>query len=112
MKKSLPFTFYLLYFAAASFTFPFIILYLQGLKFSGPQIGFIAGLMPLVSLVGATFWTRLGRFTTSPQPGDESYHPGSDPAFNHLPIFKGIYSRFIVSSPVCPFQLPDHLPGG
>ncbi|OGN90391.1 MAG: hypothetical protein A2Y88_00480 [Chloroflexi bacterium RBG_13_48_10] len=59
MKKNLPFTFYLLYFAAGSFTFPFIILYLQGLKFSGPQIGFIAGLIPLVSLVGATFWTRL-----------------------------------------------------
>src|SRR4030066_383756 len=59
MKKSLPFTFYLLYYAAACFTFPFIILYLQGLKFSGPQIGLVAGLIPLVSLVGTTFWTRL-----------------------------------------------------
>jgi PPP family 3-phenylpropionic acid transporter len=59
MKKSLPFTFYLLYYAAASFTFPFIILYLQGLKFSGPQIGLVAGLIPLVSLLGVTFWTRL-----------------------------------------------------
>jgi PPP family 3-phenylpropionic acid transporter len=59
MKKSLPFLFYLLYYAAASFTLPFIILYFQGLGFKAYQIGILAGMIPLVTLVGAPFWTRL-----------------------------------------------------
>jgi len=59
VKKSLPFTFYILYFGAASFSMPFIILYLQSLGYSGAQVGLLAGLIPLVNMLGAPFWTRL-----------------------------------------------------
>ncbi len=59
MKKIVPFMFYLLYFAAASFSMPFIILYFQELGFSGVQIGILAGMVPLITLVGAPFWTGL-----------------------------------------------------
>lgn len=59
MKKSVPFMFYLLYYAAASFTLPFIILYFQESGFSGAQIGLLAGMAPLITLVGAPLWTGL-----------------------------------------------------
>lgn len=59
MKKTVPFMFYLLYFAAASFSMPFVILYFQELGFNGAQIGVLAGMVPLISLVGAPLWTGL-----------------------------------------------------
>lgn len=59
MKKTVPFVFYLFYFAAISFSMPFVVLYLQELGFSGVQIGLIAGMMPLITLVGAPLWTGL-----------------------------------------------------
>ena len=59
MKKNIPFTFYFFYFAAASFSMPFFILYYQGLGFNGAQIGLLAGIVPLVIMVGAPLWTRL-----------------------------------------------------
>lgn len=59
MKKSAPFTFYFLFYAAASFTLPFIVLYFQELGFNGTQIGLLAGMAPLVTMIGATLWTGL-----------------------------------------------------
>jgi MFS transporter, PPP family, 3-phenylpropionic acid transporter len=59
LKKSIPFTFYFFYFAAAAFTMPYVILYYQDLGFNGAQIGLLAGLFPLVIMVGAPAWTRL-----------------------------------------------------
>ena len=59
MKKGIPFTFYIFYMAAASFSMPFFILYYQGLNFNGAQIGLLAGIVPLVIMVGAPLWTRL-----------------------------------------------------
>ena len=59
MKRTLPFMFYLVYFAAAAFLQPFFILYFQELGFNGMQIGLLAGLTPLVILVGAPLWTGL-----------------------------------------------------
>jgi PPP family 3-phenylpropionic acid transporter len=59
MKKTTSFIFYLLFFAAASFTLPFIILYYQELGFSGAQIGLLAGIAPLITVVGAPLWTGL-----------------------------------------------------
>jgi PPP family 3-phenylpropionic acid transporter len=59
MRKAIPFTFYIFYFAAASFSMPFFILYYQGLGFNGAQIGVLAGIVPLVIMVGAPLWTRL-----------------------------------------------------
>jgi PPP family 3-phenylpropionic acid transporter len=59
MKRSLPFTFYLFYFAALSFLAPFFILYFQEMGFNGTQIGILASSIPLVIMVGAPFWTGL-----------------------------------------------------
>lgn len=51
--------FYLLFFAAASFTLPWIVPYFQELGFSGAQIGLLIGMVPLVALFGAPLWTGL-----------------------------------------------------
>lgn len=59
MKKTAPFMFYLFYYAAVSFSMPFIILYFQELGFTGAQIGLLTGIAPLVTLVGAPLWTGL-----------------------------------------------------
>jgi PPP family 3-phenylpropionic acid transporter len=59
MKKFWPFTFYFLYFAAFSAAMPFFVLFYQGLSFSGPQIGLLTGIPPLVTLVASPFWTGL-----------------------------------------------------
>jgi MFS transporter, PPP family, 3-phenylpropionic acid transporter len=59
MKKFIPFSFYFLYFAAASALFPFMALYFQELGLSGAQIGILTGLGPLITLVGAPLWTGL-----------------------------------------------------
>jgi PPP family 3-phenylpropionic acid transporter len=59
MKRTLPFTFYLIYYAAAAFIQPFVILYFEELGFNGVQIGLLAGITPLIMMVGAPFWTGL-----------------------------------------------------
>jgi MFS transporter, PPP family, 3-phenylpropionic acid transporter len=59
MKKTVPFIFYMLFYAAAAFTMPNIVLYFQELGFSGAQIGLLAGIAPLVTMVGAPLWTGL-----------------------------------------------------
>ncbi len=59
MRKALPFSFYFVYFAAAAFLQPYIFLYFQELGFSGAQIGLLAGVIPLILMVGSTFWTGL-----------------------------------------------------
>ena len=59
MKRALPFTFYFIYFAAAAFLQPYIIVYFDTLGFSGAQIGLLAAIVPLVIIIGATLWTGL-----------------------------------------------------
>lgn len=59
MKRAWPFTFYLLYFTAASCLLPFFVLFYQRLGFSGAQIGLLTGIPPLVTLVASPFWTNL-----------------------------------------------------
>ncbi len=59
MRKAIPFAFYFLYFAAAAALIPFFVLYYQYLGFSGAQIGLLAGLTPLIAMVGAPLWTNL-----------------------------------------------------
>jgi PPP family 3-phenylpropionic acid transporter len=59
MKKIYPFSFYLLYFGANACFLPYIILYYQGLGFSGAQIGILSAVSPLISLAGAPFWTGI-----------------------------------------------------
>ena len=59
MKKIYPFSFYLLYFGANACFLPYIVLYYQSLGFSGAQIGLLFAISPLISLVGAPFWTGM-----------------------------------------------------
>src|SRR6185436_2368701 len=59
MKRIWPFTFYFLYFAALSSLMPFLVLFYQGLDFTGGQIGLLTGIPPLVTLVASPFWTGL-----------------------------------------------------
>lgn len=59
MRKAIPFAFYFLYFAAAAALIPFIVLYYQYLGFTGAQIGLLAGMAPLIAMVGAPLWTNL-----------------------------------------------------
>jgi MFS family permease len=59
MKKTWPFTFYILYFAALSSLMPYFVLFYQELQFNGAQIGLLTGIPPLVTLVAAPFWTGL-----------------------------------------------------
>lgn len=59
MSKFYPFGFYLLFFGANACLFPYWVLYYQSLGFSGPQIGLLSALGPLIFLAGAPFWTGI-----------------------------------------------------
>ncbi len=52
-----PFTFSFLIFATLAFTAPFLVLYYQELDFTGPQIGLLVGLTPLITLLTTPLWT-------------------------------------------------------
>ena len=47
---------YFLYYAAAATLLPFLTIYYQDLGLTGTQIGFLASMPPLLSLVGAPVW--------------------------------------------------------
>ena len=59
MNRAWPFSLNFLIFAAVAFIAPFLVLYYQSLGFNGTQIGILAGLTPLVTMVSAPFWTGL-----------------------------------------------------
>ena len=59
IKKIWPFSFFFLFFAAIAAFTPYLVLYYQSLEFSGPQIGLLTGVTPLITLVSVPFWTRL-----------------------------------------------------
>jgi MFS transporter, PPP family, 3-phenylpropionic acid transporter len=63
MNKSWPFGFYFLIFSSVAFIGPYIVLYYQSLGFTGAQIGLLTGVTPLISLLGAPFWTGLADAT-------------------------------------------------
>ena len=63
MKQASAFAFYLLYYAALAALGPFIVLYYRQLGFTGAQIGLLAGMSPLITLVGAPFWTGIADAT-------------------------------------------------
>jgi PPP family 3-phenylpropionic acid transporter len=48
--------FYFCYFAAMSSLIPFLALYYAQIGLSGRQIGFLAGILPLITLVSAALW--------------------------------------------------------
>jgi PPP family 3-phenylpropionic acid transporter len=63
MRKIWPFTFYLLYFGGNAFFLPYLVLYYQSLNFSATQIGLLIAISPLITLVGAPFWTGIADIT-------------------------------------------------
>jgi MFS transporter, PPP family, 3-phenylpropionic acid transporter len=63
VKKIWPFTFYFWQFAGIACFVPFVVLYYQDLGLSGPEIGLLTGLSPLVALVSAPLWTGLADAT-------------------------------------------------
>jgi PPP family 3-phenylpropionic acid transporter len=63
MRILWPFLANALFFSAAACVLPFLILYYERLHFSGPQIGLLTGLSPLVTLVSAPLWTNLADVT-------------------------------------------------
>lgn len=58
-----PKAFYFFYYAAAASLIPFLTLYYQGLGLSGSEIGFLTGIAPLITLVGASAWGALADVT-------------------------------------------------
>lgn len=52
-----PFTLSFLIFATLAFFAPFVVLFYQELQFTGPQIGLLVGLSPLITLLTTPFWT-------------------------------------------------------
>ncbi len=63
MKKIWPFSFYFLHYAAFSSLLPFIVLFYQELKFTGPQIGLLTGIPPLLTLFATPLWTSIADAT-------------------------------------------------
>jgi PPP family 3-phenylpropionic acid transporter len=54
-----PFSFYFLFFAGVASFFPYLVLYYQSLSFTGAQIGLLAGIAPLITLVSLPLMTGL-----------------------------------------------------
>jgi PPP family 3-phenylpropionic acid transporter len=63
MRKIWPFNLSFLFFAGVAFVMPFMVLYYQGLGFSGAQIGVLVGLTPLITLISSPLWTGLADAT-------------------------------------------------
>ena len=58
-KLAWPFSFYFLFFASVASHLPYQVLYYQSLSFTGAQIGLLAGIAPLVTLVSLPLVTGL-----------------------------------------------------
>jgi PPP family 3-phenylpropionic acid transporter len=63
MRKTWPFAFNFLLFAAIASVSPFIVLYYQDLGFTGTQIGLLIGIVPLITLFSTPLWTGLADTT-------------------------------------------------
>ncbi len=59
VKRVWPFSFYFIYFAALAAYAPYFVLYWQSRGFSGPQIGVLTFIPPVVGLFAAPLWTGL-----------------------------------------------------
>ncbi|GAH04247.1 unnamed protein product, partial [marine sediment metagenome] len=59
----LPRAIYFFYYGATASLLPFLAIYYESLGLSGYQIGFLAGLMPLIALFSAPFWGGLADAT-------------------------------------------------
>ncbi|MFB0534437.1 MAG: MFS transporter [Anaerolineae bacterium] len=63
MRKIWPFIFNFFLFAGIASVSPFIVLYYQGLGFTGTQIGLLTGVAPLITFFSAPLWTGLADAT-------------------------------------------------
>ncbi len=63
MKKTWPFSFYFLNFAAFASLLPFFVIFYQGLGFTGTQIGLLTGIPPLITMFAAPLGTGLADST-------------------------------------------------
>jgi MFS transporter, PPP family, 3-phenylpropionic acid transporter len=63
MRLAWPFAVNVLLFASGACLFPYFVLYYQSLGFTGAQIGLLAGVTPLITLVAAPLWTNLADAT-------------------------------------------------
>jgi PPP family 3-phenylpropionic acid transporter len=63
MSTIWPFTLNFLLYAATAFVSPFIVLYYQGLGFTGTQIGLLTGIAPLITFFSVPLWTGLADAT-------------------------------------------------
>lgn len=63
MRKIWPFAFNFLLFAGIASVSPFLVLYYQGQGFTGPQIGLLTGIAPLITLFSVPLWTGLADAT-------------------------------------------------
>lgn len=63
MRKIWPFTFNFFLYASVAFVSPFIVLYYQGLGFTGAQVGLLTGITPLITFFSAPLWTGLADAT-------------------------------------------------
>jgi PPP family 3-phenylpropionic acid transporter len=63
MRKATAFGFYFFYLAGLASLMPYVVLYYQELGFTGAQIGLLAGMAPLITLVGAPLWTGIADAT-------------------------------------------------
>jgi PPP family 3-phenylpropionic acid transporter len=59
MRKTWPFSFSFFLFAGVAAFGPYMVLYYQSLSFSGAQIGLLAGIAPLITMVSVPFMTGL-----------------------------------------------------
>ncbi len=59
MKTLPPFAFNIALFAGIAFQNPFLVLYFQSLGFTGAQIGLLAGIGPVITLLAVPLWTGL-----------------------------------------------------
>ena len=55
--------FYFVFFGAAACLIPFLALYYQSLGLSGREIGFLSGIVPLITMVGASIWSMISDAT-------------------------------------------------
>ncbi len=59
MKKFWPFSVNFFLYAGMAMVLPYMVLFYQSLGFNGPQIGLVAGITPLITMLFAPFWTGL-----------------------------------------------------
>ncbi len=55
--------FYFVFFGAAACLVPFLTLYYQGLGLSGREIGLLSGIVPLITMFGASIWSMISDAT-------------------------------------------------